>query len=79
MSGFPPTASLKDADKEIAAARNPKLRLLVVEHKSSDFPLHDITTNLDRMHAPRPRKTFSAVSVFLWPRHCREGKTWLSG
>jgi sialate O-acetylesterase len=64
MSGFPPTASLKDADKEIAATQNPKLRLLVVAHKSSDFPVGDITTSWTEC-TPETAKNFSAVAYFF--------------
>jgi len=64
LAGFPPTAVVKNADKEIAAARNPKLRLLVVEHKSSDFPLNDISTTWTEC-TPETAKYFSAVAYFF--------------
>ena len=64
MRGFPPVAHLKDAEKEIAAAKNPRLRLLVVEKKSSDFPLSDITTTWTEC-TPETAKDFSAVAYFF--------------
>jgi len=64
LSGFPPTASVKNATQEIAAANNPRLRLLVVEHKSSDYPLNDITTTWTQC-TPETAKNFSAVAYFF--------------
>jgi sialate O-acetylesterase len=64
MSGFPPTAHLKDAVKEIAAARNPKLRLLVVAHKASDIPQNDTEGNWTEC-TPDTAKNFSAVAYFF--------------
>jgi sialate O-acetylesterase len=64
MLGFPPTAVLKDADREIAAATNPKLRLLLVAKKSADFPLNDIT-NSWTVCTPETAKYFSAVAYFF--------------
>lgn len=64
LAGFPPTAYVKDADKEIAAARNPKLRLLLVEHKASDYPVNDITTGWTEC-TPETARNFSAVAYFF--------------
>jgi sialate O-acetylesterase len=64
LAGFPPTAFVKDAEKEIAAARNPKLRLLLVEHKVSDFPLNDTSTGWTEC-TPETAKRFSAVAYFF--------------
>ena len=64
LAGFPPTASIKDADKEIAAANNPRLRLLLVEHKSSDFPLGDVTGSWTTC-TPEAAKRFSAAAYFF--------------
>jgi sialate O-acetylesterase len=64
LNGFPPTAVVKDAAKEIAAATNPRLRLLLVEHKASDYPLNDITTSWMSC-TPATAATFSAVAYFF--------------
>ena len=64
ISGFPPSAHLKDADAEIAAARNSMLRLLVVQHKSSDFPLNDADGSWTECK-PETAKNFSAVAYFF--------------
>ena len=64
LAGFPPTAFVKDADREIAAANNPKLRLLPVEHKSSDFPLSDVSSSWITC-TPGTAKTFSAAAYFF--------------
>jgi sialate O-acetylesterase len=64
MNGFPPTAVLKDADKEIAAANHPKLRLLLVQHKSSDYPLQDAVGTWTTC-TPDTARYFSAVAYFF--------------
>lgn len=64
LAGFPPGAFVKDADKEIAAATNPRLRLLVVEHKTSDFPLRDLAGHWTEC-TPATAKYFSAVAYFF--------------
>jgi sialate O-acetylesterase len=64
LNGFPPTAVVKDAAKEIAAATNPRLRLLLVEHKASDYPLNDITTSWTDC-TPQTAATFSAAAYFF--------------
>ncbi len=63
LSGFPGNAVLKDADKEIAAATNPKLRLLLVDHKSSGYPLNDVPDSWT-LCTPETAATFSAVAYF---------------
>ncbi len=64
MSGFPPTAHLKDAAAEIAAARNPMLRLLVVQHRSSDVPLGNADGTWTAC-TPETARNFSAVAYFF--------------
>ena len=64
MRGFPGNAVLKDADKEIAAATNPKLRLLVVDKKSSDYPLSDVPDSWT-ICTPETAAGFSAVAYFF--------------
>lgn len=64
LSGFPGNAVIKDADKEIAAADNPKLRLLLVDKKSSDYPLNDIANSWTICN-PQTAAGFSAVAYFF--------------
>lgn len=59
-----PTAVIKNAAQEIAAASNPRLRLLRVEHHASDFPLDDITTGWTQC-TPETARSFSAVAYFF--------------
>ncbi|HEX4311823.1 MAG TPA: sialate O-acetylesterase [Acidobacteriaceae bacterium] len=64
MRGFPGNAVLKDADKEIAAATNPKIRLLVVDKKGSSYPLNDIPDTWT-LCTPETAANFSAVAYFF--------------
>ncbi len=64
LSGFPGSAVIKDADKEIAAATNPKLRLLLVDRKSSDIPLNNIPDTWTLCN-PETAAKFSAVAYFF--------------
>jgi sialate O-acetylesterase len=64
LRGFPGSAVLKDADKEIAAATNPKLRLLLVDHKASDYPLNDVPDTWT-ICTPETAATFSSVAYFF--------------
>jgi sialate O-acetylesterase len=64
MRGFPGNAVLKDGDKEIAAATNPKLRLLIVDKKGSDYPLNDIPDTWT-LCTPETAANFSAVAYFF--------------
>ena len=64
LNGFPPAAVVKNAAAEIAAASNSRLRLLLVEHKSSDYPLNDITTSWTEC-TPDTAATFSAAAYFF--------------
>lgn len=64
LRGFPPTAFVKNADQEIAAANNPMLRLLLVRHKSSDVPLLDIDGQWSQC-TPQTASEFSAIAYFF--------------
>jgi sialate O-acetylesterase len=64
LKGFPPTAVVKNADAEIAAANNPQLRLLLVEHKSSDIPLQDVSGQWSQC-TPETAREFSAIAYFF--------------
>ncbi|GAC1420947.1 MAG: sialate O-acetylesterase [Acidobacteriaceae bacterium] len=64
LKGFPPGAFVNDAEKEIAAAQNPKLRLLLVDHKSSTIPLSDIKSSWTQC-SPETATKFSAIAYFF--------------
>ncbi len=64
LDGFPHSATIKDADKEIATATNPNIRLLLVDRKSSDVPLDDISGTWSQCTPDTARK-FSAVAYFF--------------
>jgi sialate O-acetylesterase len=64
LNGFPGSAVIKDAAREIAAATNPKLRLLLVQHKTSDYPLNDITGAWTEC-TPQTAAQFSAIAYFF--------------
>jgi sialate O-acetylesterase len=64
LAGFPPTAFVNNAAQEMAAATNPRLRLLLVPHKSSDTPVSDIPSTWTEC-TPETAKNFSAVAYFF--------------
>jgi sialate O-acetylesterase len=64
LGGFPPTAHIANADEEIAHAALPQVRLLRMEHKSSDSPLPGISAAWQPC-TPATAKDFSAVAYFF--------------
>ena len=64
LRGFPPTASVKDADEEIASATDPMLRLMLVNQKSSDIPLGDVEGEWS-LCTPQTASNFSAIAYFF--------------
>lgn len=64
LDGFPGSAVIKDAAQEIVSAKNPKLRLLLVDEKSSDVPVDDITATWT-ICTPETARHFSAVAYFF--------------
>lgn len=64
LRGFPPTASVRNADAEIASAHRPDLRLLLVSHKSSDVPLQDIDGTWS-LCTPEAAARFSAIAYLF--------------
>jgi sialate O-acetylesterase len=66
LAGFPGSAVVKDADKEIAAANYPQIRLLLVEKDVSDYPLEDVKAVTGwSLCTPETAKNFSAVAYFF--------------
>jgi sialate O-acetylesterase len=64
LAGFPPTASVKNGAAEIAAADNPRIRLLKVNHRSSEYPLDDVADGWSAC-TPASAARFSAVGYFF--------------
>jgi sialate O-acetylesterase len=64
LAGFPPTAHVTNAEQEIAQADLPQVRLLRVEHQSSDSPLAGFS-GIWQPCTPATAKDFSAVAYFF--------------
>jgi sialate O-acetylesterase len=64
LAGFPPSAQVKNSAAEIAAATNPHIRLLRVEHKSSTTPLRDVDQSWTGT-TPETAAQFSAIGYFF--------------
>jgi sialate O-acetylesterase len=64
LNGFVPGAPIKDGVKEIAAANNPRIRLLVTNKTTSDFPLNDNPSGW-ALCTPETAQYFSAVAYFF--------------
>ncbi len=64
LQGFGPDTPLKNQASEIAAATQPRVRLLRLEHKSNDFPLADQPSDWT-LCTPETARTFSAVAYFF--------------
>jgi sialate O-acetylesterase len=64
LQGFGAGTSLKNQAAEIANANHPNVRLLRLEHKSSDFPLNDNSAAWTAC-TPEAAKDFSAVAYFF--------------
>ena len=64
LAGFPPSAHVANAAQEIAQADLPQIRLLRMEHKSSDSPLAGISA-VWQPCTPDTAKDFSAVAYFF--------------
>ena len=64
LSGFPNSAVLKNGAEEIANATLPTVRLLKVEHTTSDYPLNDVSATWTECN-PQTAAEFSAVAYFF--------------
>src|SRR5580704_901070 len=64
LGGFPPQAHITNADQEIAQADLPQVRLLRMEHKSSDSPVSGISAAWQPC-TPATARDFSAVAYFF--------------
>jgi sialate O-acetylesterase len=64
LRGFPGSAVVKDADKEIASATNPQIHLLVLDRKTNDYPLDDQPSSWTECN-PSTAANFSAVAFFF--------------
>ena len=64
LKGFPGNASIQNSAAEIRAANQPKLRLLLIERKTSNFPLSDYQDTWTTC-TPETAADFSAVAYFF--------------
>ena len=64
LAGFPPSAHVTNAEQEITQADLPQVRLLRVEHQSSDSPLSGFS-GLWQPCTPATARDFSAVAYFF--------------
>jgi sialate O-acetylesterase len=64
LHGFPGSAVIKNADAEIAAANQPQIRLLRIDHQISDIPVNDISSGWT-LCTPQTAADFSAVAYFF--------------
>ena len=60
-----PMRLLKDAEKEIAAARNTSLRFLLVDRTHSEYPLHDLASKGWARPSSDTIREFSAVAFYF--------------
>jgi sialate O-acetylesterase len=64
LKGFPSSASIRNSESEILGANQPKLRLLLISRKTSDFPLSDYQDTWTAC-TPETAADFSAVAYFF--------------
>ncbi len=65
LAGFPNSAVVTNADAEIRNANQPALRLLLVPHKTSDFPERDFEPTAWTKCTSETAAKFSAVAYFF--------------
>jgi sialate O-acetylesterase len=66
LSGFDPDTQLQNADKEIAAANYPDIRLLLIEKDSANYPREDVKATTGwSVCTPASAKDFSAVAYLF--------------
>jgi sialate O-acetylesterase len=64
LKGWPPDSPLQNSSGEIANANQPLLRLLIVNHKTSEYPADDIDA-FWTVCTPQTAGDFSAVAYFF--------------
>jgi len=66
LKGYNPTTQVKDSAKEIAQANYPQIRLFLVPHDVSDYPLADVKASKGwSICSPESVTDFSAVAYFF--------------
>ncbi len=65
LKGYDPNTQIQNAANEIAAANYPQMRLLLVQHDASDFPLGNPKTSGWSICNPESARSFSAVAYFF--------------
>jgi sialate O-acetylesterase len=68
LKGFTGSAVINNSDAEINSATNPKMRLLLIPKKTSNYPLAGRARFLDRLHSGNRGRLFGG-GVFLRPRY----------
>jgi len=64
LKGFGADTLVKNGDAEIASATKPQIRLLLVEHKTANFPQQEVNGSWT-LCTPETAKDFSAVAYFF--------------
>jgi sialate O-acetylesterase len=66
LKGYNPTTQVQDSAKEIANASYPQIRLFLVQHDASDYPLSDVKAAAGwSVCSPDSATDFSAVAYFF--------------
>jgi sialate O-acetylesterase len=65
LKGYDPATQIQNGAQETAAANYPQIRLLLVQHDASDFPLSDPKTSGWAVCTPDSATNFSAVAYFF--------------
>lgn len=65
LAGFPDSAVVMNGNEEIRNADKPNLRLLLIHHKTSDFPVRDFEPTAWTRCTPETAAKFSAVAYFF--------------
>lgn len=60
-----PMTELNNAEAEIAAARNPKIRFFLVKHRPSDYPRSDVEAKTWALCTPESAAESSAVAYYF--------------
>lgn len=65
LKGFGASAVLKNGAEEIRNANHPEIRLLLVQHKTSEYPLDDFEPTGWSVCSPETAVNFSAIAYFF--------------
>jgi sialate O-acetylesterase len=66
LNGYNPATQIQDSTTEIAGANHPQIRLFLVQHDVSDYPLEDVKAVAGWSQcSPESAANFSAVAYFF--------------